>query len=67
MGAARGPVSRRLPRGGGDVDLHEGEGERGGLVWWLELNVRHAPAHPQYAERAWAVSALAANFHRGEP
>lgn len=46
----------------GDVDLDEGSGEDGALVWWLETNARHALALPGDEERDWAVSALAANF-----
>lgn len=46
----------------GEVDLREGSGEDGGLVWWLETNVQHALALPGDEEREWAVSALAANF-----
>jgi len=46
----------------GDVDLSEGSGEDGGLVWWLETNVQHALQPPGDQEREWAVGALAANF-----
>jgi Ser/Thr protein kinase RdoA (MazF antagonist) len=46
----------------GDVDLNEGKGESGALIWWLETNVGHALASPHDEERAWAVSALAGNF-----
>jgi thiamine kinase-like enzyme len=46
----------------GDVDLREGEGDSGELIWWLETNVGHALASPQDAERSWAVAALASNF-----
>lgn len=49
----------------GDVDLDEGSGEDGGLVWWLETNVEHALALPGDEERDWAVGALAANFVSG--
>lgn len=51
----------------GDVDLDEGAGEDGGLVWWLETNVQHALSLPGDQEREWAVSALAANFTRPRP
>lgn len=46
----------------GEVDLDEGAGEDGGLVWWLETNVQHALELPGDEERAWAVAALAASF-----
>lgn len=46
----------------GHVDLSEGEGDSGDLIWWLETNVGHALASPADEERAWAVSALASNF-----
>lgn len=51
----------------GDVDLDEGAGEDGGLVWWLETNVQHALQLPGDEERAWAVTALAANFVSAPP
>lgn len=46
----------------GGVDLHEGEGDNGELIWWLETNVVHALARPEDRERAWAVAALSSNF-----
>ncbi len=48
----------------GDVDIDEGAGEDGGLVWWLKTNVQHALALPDDEERNSAVAALAANFRR---
>ncbi|HEX2850056.1 MAG TPA: phosphotransferase [Acidimicrobiales bacterium] len=48
----------------GEVDLEEGRGEDGGLVWWLETNVEHALALPHDEERDWAVSTLAGSFAR---
>jgi Ser/Thr protein kinase RdoA (MazF antagonist) len=47
---------------GAPPDLDEGAGEDGGLVWWLEVNVRAALDLPGDSERAWAVGALALNF-----
>lgn len=35
----------------GHVDLAEGSGEDGGLVWWLETNVQHALELPDDEER----------------
>lgn len=48
----------------GAIDFTVGQGENGGLVWWLHTNVEHALAAPEDGERGWAVDALAANFIR---
>ena len=53
---------RAYTEAAGEVDLSVGRGENGGLIWWLHTNVEHALAAPADGERAWAVTALAANF-----
>lgn len=42
----------------GQPDLQEGAGENGGLLWWLELNVRLALDQPHNAQRQEATQAL---------
>lgn len=50
----------------GTVDLHEGAGEDGGLVWWLETNVRLALARPADPVRQEAVMALLTDIKHTE-
>lgn len=49
----------------GNVDLREGDGEGGGLVWWLETNVRLALDRPDDSHRQDAVGALLRDLSSG--